>query len=408
MMRCERSKQIESKSAITLLTPIEQFIHRIFIRKVVTRATAMSLTCSLILIGQAPARSQTVSLQTRRDFAPSLDEQLNISLNNGTRGTERDRADQLMDQGNRFEQQGDYAQAIATWNLAQEIYRRLGDFEAQGFALDLIGLTYGNMGDYVRAEAILRERLKVARNRQDFKGQVFALNNLGTVLLQVGYLETANTLFQEASTIAQDIGYAEGVGLALSNLGLITAGTGDYTTALERYEEAWLYRRRGDNQLGQANTLNNLGDTYVALNQYSKAIGVYGRAEYLARLGQDYPTQFRSIDGLVAAYQARGLENEALNWLVTRLNLAQEQPHLYQEFVTIRSLAQFYHNYGHFETARGLYEDAIVLAELLEEPKQVALLEAELTRLEFGFPSATATALQTSETNVTVREPDAQ
>jgi tetratricopeptide (TPR) repeat protein len=339
---------------------------------------------------------QNLNLATVQTFYPepipsspilafSLNEQLAIPLNNGTRSEFRDQADWLMHQGTEREQTGAYGQALGFWQEALQIYQRLGDAEATGLALDLIGLTYGNLGLYPEAEDALRRRLAIARTRQDFRGQIFGLNNLGTVLLQSGYLDTARGLFEEAYGIGVDLNYAEGTGLSLSNLGLVAAGEANYPLAIGLYEEAWLQRRKGENLMGEANTLNNLGDAYQALQAYSEAIEVYSRAEFLARESRDMATQFRALTGLGDAFLAAGHRAPSLEIVRERWQLALDQGNLRQEFSAVQFLARFYQDQGDRVAARNFYQRAIVLGQQLQEGQIVAQLQAELSWLEAGL-----------------------
>ena len=87
------------------------------------------------------ATDTTCLLYPTRASAASLNEQLNIPVNNGTQGELRDEADRLVRIGGQYEQQGSLEKAIASWQQAVKLYQRIGDVAATGLTYDFIGLT---------------------------------------------------------------------------------------------------------------------------------------------------------------------------------------------------------------------------------------------------------------------------
>ncbi|HEY9805622.1 MAG TPA: tetratricopeptide repeat protein, partial [Candidatus Obscuribacterales bacterium] len=92
------------------------------------------------------ATGTTGLLQATRANAASLNEQLNVPINNGTQGDLRDEADRLVRAGGQYEQQGSLEKAIASWQQAVKLYQRIGDVSATGLTYDFIGLTYAELG----------------------------------------------------------------------------------------------------------------------------------------------------------------------------------------------------------------------------------------------------------------------
>jgi tetratricopeptide (TPR) repeat protein len=343
----------------------------------------LAYTLSFFLAGLVPtAQAQNATFGVQRGAQLSLNEQLQVRINNGTRTPDRAQADQWMRVGSIQQREGAYGKAISSWRTALSLYEGIGDNDGVGTALDFIGLAYGNLGDFYEAEHALRRRLGVAQTQRDFVGQIYGFNNLGTILLQSGYLPAAESSFSEALRIAKSIQHLEGEGLSLSNLGLIAAGQGDYAEAAKRYEQALLLRGRGDNPYGEANTFNNLGDAYRAMGLDKDAAAAYGEALGLARRLGDRATEYRAIDGLVVAHQATGYTQRALDLLTDRLTLSQRESDVYQQFRSIRALAQFYKAQRNREAAISFYQRAIELAVFLGEEQSETLLRDELARLD--------------------------
>src|ERR687885_1554449 len=121
----------------------------------------------------------------------NLEQQLDIPLNNGIQGEDRDQADFLLRLGGQALNNGNFEKAIANWWQALDLYQRVGDLEAVGVTYTYLGVTYAKLGRFQQAEDALRRRLGIARTRQDFLGQIYGLNNVGTVLLQSGNFKAA-------------------------------------------------------------------------------------------------------------------------------------------------------------------------------------------------------------------------
>ena len=355
--------------------------------------STLSLCLTILAVS---AQAQTAPMGVQRSAQSSLNEQLQVRINNGTRNPDRAEADQWLRVGSLQQREGAYGKAIRSWRNALSLYERIGDNDGVGLALDFIGLAYGNLGDFYEAEHALRRRLGVAQSQRDFLGQVYGLNNLGTILLQSGYLPAAESSFSEALRIARSVDHLEGEGLSLSNLGLIAAGRGDYAEAVKLYEQALLLRGRGDNPYGEANTFNNLGDAYRAMGLGGDAVAAYGEALGLARRLDDRPTEYRAIDGLVAVHQVTGNPLRALDLLTDRLTLAQQESDSYQQFRSVRALAQFYKAQRNREAAVRFYQRAIELAVVLGEEQEETLLRDELSRLDLDLQ-------QPIETDVEIR-----
>ena len=296
-----------------------------------------------------------------------LNQQINnIRINNGTQGEQRDQADRLVRLGGQQQAQGNFLRAISFWFQALEIYRQIGDLEAEGRTYDFIGLAYAKLRRYPDAEDAFRRRLAIARSTKDLQGQIYGLNNLGTILLERLSLAEARSSFDQALTIARSVRNFGLEGLSLSNLGLVAAEEKDYSRAIKLYEAAVGLRRRGFDPIGEANSLNNLGDANLAIHRYSDSIRAYGAALQIARERRS-PIQFRAIDGLVAAHGSVGQRARVLELLQERLAIATQTENLHQQIKSFQMLAKFYQEQGNHAEAIKADREAIALTHLFEQ-----------------------------------------
>lgn len=313
--------------------------------------------------------------------AADLNEQLDIRINNGTQGESRDEADRLVRLGGQAQQKGLLDKAIPYWLKALMIYSEIGDLEAVGRTYDYLGLAYADLGLFRQAEDALRKRLGVARVNRDLPGQIFGLNNVGSLLLKNRDISAAKITFNEALSMARATNSPAGIGLSLNNLGLVAASQRDYNQAIKRYEEALIYRSRASDPVGEANTYNNLGDAYRATDNFWDTIRAYGAALRVARLAIDRPNQFRAIDGLVDTYNCAKNYTRTTDLLEERLKIARASENSYQELKSLKLLSQFYRQQGKNMEALMVQQQAISLAQELNETQAVAELLGELIQI---------------------------
>lgn len=323
--------------------------------------------------------------------ADIIDREFNIPLNNGTLGVPRDFADRLFEQGIVQGQQGSLNQAITSWLQALEIYRRIGDTEAQAQTYSYLGLTYAKLGRSTEAEDALRRRVAIARDNQDFQGQVYGLNNVGAYLLRRRAAPQAGRAFADALQIARDVTDRPGQSVSLSNLSLAASGVGNDELAVNLSQSAIALRQGGTDRLSEVNTLNNAGDTYRRSQRYSEAIVAYNTALQLLQRQTDFSQQaqseltnqeFRSLEGLVAAYKSSKQYPRTFTSLKRWLSFAQAKGNDRQELAALQALANLYDQVGDYPNAKNFYNQAQRLAQTMEEvpASSIPLTQPQLQR----------------------------
>jgi len=329
----------------------------------------MMLRLSLLIVALAPWLAQP-------SLAANLDEQLNIQPHNATQGQSRDVADQWMQLGNQQAAAGQFDQAAQAWAEAADIYRILGDTQAQGQAYSSMGNAFVNLGAYPQAERAFRLRTAIARDNNDTLGVVFGLNNLGSLQVNQGRLNDGQALFEDALVLARPTGDARAIGLSLSNLGWVAFQRGEFDLAVELLTPAANYRLLAQDGLGEAHTSNHLGDAYLALGQDSSAIGAYRVGLRLGAEAEDRDVQLRALDGLLTIYFDRNQLDTAKAFLDRRIALTLNTPTPDQQTaVTLRWLGDYYAATGNRDSAKDAYNRGLALSRSLG----IKSLEAEFS-----------------------------
>jgi tetratricopeptide (TPR) repeat protein len=204
-------------------------------------------------------------------------------------GDPRQRAALLVNAGVVYRNLDDAAGALAAFDEAAAIYRRLDDLSGLSNAALNRGLAlHLNLGRRRAAETAYRQALDLARRSGDRVEEVQDLFYLGRLLLDPGVagrrerrLGEAEGLFRRCLAIAAESRSAEGRWSALEGLGRIAAARGDLRLALRRLEAALAEIERVRAGLSQAPwRAGYFGDKRA----------VYGAAvEVLARLHRREP-----------------------------------------------------------------------------------------------------------------------
>jgi len=311
-----------------------------------------------------------------------LQQKLRNPTNVAPPGSERDQADQWLQEGRRLEESGLLREAIATWQKALDRYQALGDVPAQGIVYTYLGEAYWATGQLTKAEDAFRRRLAIARDRGDQHGQIYALNSLGRVLLQRGGVQAAKTLFDEALNFALSTQNRQGEAQSRDSLGLLAFFQRDYQKAADHYQQSLRASRRAGDTVMEATTLNLLGQLYQTQVDGIEASKYYGLAVRLSRLNRDRANQLIAIDGLVRIFNQRQSYRQSLELLTERLDIAQFRENAPLELDTLQKLAETYQLAGETSAARQAYEAAIALAQALQDTQREARLRLQLSNME--------------------------
>jgi tetratricopeptide (TPR) repeat protein len=338
---------------------------------VAKRRVLSPLLALTLVVGLTPAAT-----------ALSLNDQLQIPLNNGTQGTQREMADQLLQLGIQQDEAGNSMQAIATWQKALPLYRQVQDVVAEGNIYQRLGQVYEKLGLSQEAEEAYRNHLAIARDHNDFQGQISGFNRVGMFLLQRNYVSEAEKAFQQALKLAQDLRDSKGLGVCWSNLGLVAHYQGRYPEAIKRYQLAQQFDQRVDADPRQvAQTQNRLGDAYMAVSNYQQAAIAYRKALFFAGNAQSVPDQFQALTGAVLSAQGLGQTGLALESLNRRLTLATTVANDLETVKSLHLFAEYYRLQGNVKAADSYYQQAIVVAQKVNATREAALLTNQQTTL---------------------------
>lgn len=316
--------------------------------------------------------------------AQSLNQQLTIYLNSGSRSPERDTADQLMGVGKAHADVGDWDGAIVSWQQAQQLYQKIGDMDGQGLAFNYLAIAYAHQGLPRATEDALRRNLAVSRDQRDFNTQIYANGNLGRALApRGGGSPAAGSLFIEGMDVASSVRNHRGETYTAKNM-IWLANSLDQTELNTRlYETAFLPPSEWvANPISYGIKSGQHGDLRMAEQRYYMATRFYDVTDTLAKAGNSSSLQLAALDRLVRAYRIMGRYDLARDVLDDRLQVVQKLGRPQEELATLMSQGELNQEIGRNLVAQKYYEQALAVAEHLDNKQQADLIRQRLVNLE--------------------------
>jgi len=214
---------------------------------------------------------------------------------------------------------GEYEKAIAFYQQALDMSRKIGDHLAESSNINNLAALYSVLGRYGEAEPLLKQALTIRKQKlgDNHPDTAASLNNLAELYRVQGRYSEAEPLYKEALAISkQQLGDNHPLTVAiLNNLAALYDSQGRYSEAGPLYKEALAISKQqlGDNHPDVAQSLNNLAELYLSQGRYSEAEPLYKEALFIFKqqLGDNHPSTATSLNNLAFLYQYQGRYSEA-------------------------------------------------------------------------------------------------
>lgn len=223
----------------------------------------------------APIAMQAAEIGARRQAHDDVAESLNLL-------------------GTLYEELGDSARAIDSYEQALATFIDLNDQRMAGGTLVNIGALYFGLGDNARALEYYQRAVGIFSEIGERKFRAIAEGNLGSVYQSL--LDRTNAIehYTRAISAFQELDMPAEVGIFTMSLATVFGDEDDYDRALETFEEAHtLFERLGMSALA-ADTTASIGQVFARMGRHEKALEHY--------------------HGAVAAFRACGNHVKAAYW----------------------------------------------------------------------------------------------
>ncbi|WP_327114298.1 tetratricopeptide repeat protein [Nocardia sp. NBC_01730] len=176
------------------------------------------------------------------------------------------------DLGGLYMRRGEYEQAVAKYQEALTIFRRLGADGDIACALQQLGLIAESKGNRREAEGLFRESMSIKERIGDRWAMAITIHNLAGIAMDNGDDQLAEEQYLDALDISQELGDLEGIAASHHQIGILAFRAKDYVRA-ERCIQVALsnYNRLRDRI--------NIGNGLVILARISLALFYYETAQ---------------------------------------------------------------------------------------------------------------------------------
>jgi serine/threonine protein kinase/tetratricopeptide (TPR) repeat protein len=240
-----------------------------------------------------------------------------------------------------LERLGDFAQAVANCEDAEQAYSKAGDLENQGRALLNLRLALQDQGDFTRAQDALQRAVVIFGENGDKLGQASAMSN------------------------------------SADSLGL----HGDHLAAAHTYEQALALLREIDDKPGMLRTINSLAAELGAMGNLAGSTAEYRRASSLAREIGAKETEAWATKGLGGNLHYQGDLPGSEKALNEALQFGQNSGEKRLLSTTLSTLGFLLEDEGKLDQAERDYKEGVRIANEIGE--QVDTSEARTNLAEF-------------------------
>jgi tetratricopeptide (TPR) repeat protein len=254
---------------------------------------------------------------------------------------------------------GDPRASLDPLNRGLTLSIQLGNDEARGASLHLMGVAYRMLNKPDDALRNFQEALAIRRRIGEKRGIAFSLNEMAVVEESLGKPKDALAHYQEALQIRRAIGDKRGLGDTLLDLGNFYDDRGDHDQAVRMYKEALQLERDIGNEGLQAICLNNIGAVYFEKSEYEDAHTYYQQALQLREKSKVPQDIVESVHNLAETLARMGQYDQAVTQYMRALGLRRDMDDVRGAAIESYSMGTLFDYQGRFGAAINSKQDAL-------------------------------------------------
>ncbi|WP_392534355.1 CHAT domain-containing protein [Nostoc sp. C117] len=311
----------------------------------------------------------SVLLFTESNIAIAKEYPVNIAQTTQTNDAIHTAAELAYKEGKQLYQQGtaeSLLKAIAKFQEALPLYRKIGDRSSEAFTVAHLGKIYSDLGQQEKALDYLNQALLLRRQLGDKTGETITLNNIGSTYSDLGELQKALDYFHQALLINREIGDKTGEARTINNIGNVYLNSGESQKALDYFQQSLSLRREVGDKLGEARTINNISLIYLDLGQKQKALDYLQQCLPIYKQMGDESAESISLNNIGTIYLDSGEQQKALNYLQQSLVLRKQIGDKLGEARTLNNIGNVYSKFGEKQKALDYFHQSLPLFQSVE------------------------------------------
>jgi len=247
--------------------------------------------------------------------------------------------------------QGDFIDALVSWQQSLNIFQSADDKLGVANMLNNLGAVHFNQGDDNKAIEYYLESLKVGEELDDTLRIATATVNIGAVYFnkKVTY-DLSLKYYLQSLPLSEALGDYDAIGTCTVNIGEIYLVRNQPDSALLFFEKALnAYQQTKSGNIAYA--LNSIGKVYAQKNEFGKAIEFQNKAIEIAQQNDSRLEISQAFLGLASTYKQQGNDNLAIYNFQKAKNIADEISAVYQIKDAYEGLADCYSKQNDYQNA---------------------------------------------------------
>ena len=258
--------------------------------------------------------------------------------------------------------QGQFREALKTFEQVLRIVRAIGDRQGEGTNLNNIGLVYYRLGQYTQALKYYQQALTIHKKVGNKVEEGTNFTNIGLVYKSLGQYTQALKYHQQALTLHKQVGNKAGEGTTLSNIGLVYNSLGQYTQALKYHQQALTIVKQVGDKTGEGATLSYIGRVYYSLGQYTQALKYHQQALTVVKQVGDKTGEGITLNSIGGVYNRLGQYSQALKYFQQALTIHKQVGNKDGEGAILSNIGGVYNRLGQYSQALKYHQQALVIA----------------------------------------------
>lgn len=199
-----------------------------------------------------------------------------------------------------------YQEAIAKWEEALSLWRKLDEKYWEAHTNIYLGFVYFLLGETKKALDYYNHALPLEKGAGDTNGEATTLSNIGSIYHMLGDRQEALKYYTQALPLFRAADNKKDEAIMLSKTGSVYMDADKSQEALKYFEQALLLFRTVDSKNDEAIVLNNMAVSYQALGENEKAVTYYKAALSLHRKLGDKAGAAKALSNIGAVYAREG------------------------------------------------------------------------------------------------------
>ena len=258
---------------------------------------------------------------------------------------------------------GALAKALASYEEALRINKRLGDADATAKTYGQLSDIYRNMGEIEKALELLEKGINELLKTKNISTMTWLLVNKGLLLEKLGKSHEADKFFHYAVDLVNKNGNKRLTAMIYFSAYDLAVKLGNPKVGLEFASKYLEFIKGKGNVLAEGNAYSKIAFCYGQLNDYERSTFNYYKSLEIGKSQVDLNLTIDSLNGLSVCYQETKKFDKAEDLLNEGLEIALASNHKGAESGCYTNFSRMYYLLGKFD--RGLFyaEKAYKLSE---------------------------------------------